>query len=416
MSNFGQLIIPKDQTTGTSDQERAVAANNSKKKKTATSASADAVSAGNSVPASTKGTSVSGIPTGTKVRIGVDAKGQPVYSTPQYTTDSPYTVVAGLSDPDKATLLLQMGSVKGLYPTGQEPTPGFISSQGGTVSFRPADYTALTALMRHADTVGTTYDQSLKSFYNSPTLAEQYFGKVTATPKKIAITPAEALIAEMDAKYKDLFNTAVDKKSATSYAKEVNKAELAAGGAITAQQKEDIFLHYVQNTATSRFKAVTPGTEGTTTSPIEQGALGARVRQLRGAYADNGLPVSDKQVYNEAVTSLRDQQALDNKLQDIQLQAAAHFPAFKDLILKGKTVKDLVSPYMNIKSTLFNIPAEQLNVTDFYDVGGGPAPMSLKDYKMSLYKDPAYKNTEDYRVKALNDTQALIGALGLGPI
>lgn len=396
-------------------------------KKTATSASADAVNAGNTVPASTKGKTLSGIPAGTKIRVGKTetsyqgstlVQGVPVYATPQYTTDSPYTVVAGMTEQDKANLLLQMGSVQGLYATTDVPNADFIVKQlkAGAVAFRTSDYNALTALMAHADKTGSTYSQSLSSFIQNPTLANQYFGSVTPKAKTVALTPADALVAEIDAKYKDLFNTSVDKKTASAYAKEVNKLELAQKGAISAQQKEDIFLKYVQNTATSRFKTATTGTDGKNAGIIEQGALGARVRQLRGAYADNGLPVSDKQVYNEAVTSLRDQQALDNKLQDIQLQAAAHFPAFKDLILKGKNVKDLVAPYMTIKSNLFGIPPEQLNVTDFYDVGSGPTPLSLKDYKMSLYKDPAYKQTDDYRAKSLSDTQALIGALGLGPI
>ena len=359
---------------------------------------------------------IGGIPMDTQIRVGVDPKtGKAVFSKPQYSADSVYITVANMSNQDKINTLKMLGAIPGAYAKNKAPTSALISGQGLAVSFRAEDYAALGQVMAHADSVGQSYTASLAQFATNPALAGAYFGVPTGT--KINTSSPDALKAEITSRFQDAFDTIPDKKTADAYAKEVNKAELKAGGAISAQQKEDIFLKYVTATANERFKTAEVSTDPNAKATLEHGALGQTVRLIRSAYADNGIPASDKQIYNEAIQGTRSAQALKNITDNINMQAALHFPAFKDVLAQGgKTVKDVVAPYMTLKSQILGVPTEQLKVSDFYDVGSGPAPMSLTDFKMKLYQDPLYKKTADYQQKTFNDMQTLISSLGLGPV
>lgn len=400
---------------------------NKTKSKTAASQAEIEKNASNKVPQNTAGssTSISGIPLGTSVMTGktvsqppqfaggLPVPNAPVFSKAIYTTDSPYLIPATMSNQEKANLLTAMGQIPGLYAKGQAPTVDFVKKMGQAVTLRPADYAALGTMMKQADQVGETYSQTIMRFVSNPSLATQAFGKVTGTAKVIPVTSPDSLVADMTSKYLDLFNIAPDKKTATAYAAEINKAQKAAGAkgfTLSQQEQENIFLKYVQNDAMKRFTAakLTPDTKDD--MALEQGALGAVVRQLRQAHADNGIPTSDKIIYSEALKGVRSQQALQTTLDNLQIQASTQFPAWKEEILKGTSVKTLLTPYVSSYEKLYN---KTPKVTDLYEVASGTAAIPVTEWEKAQWKKPEFKQTEYYKSVVNNDLRSMAQSFGV---
>ena len=400
---------------------------NKTKSKTAASQAEIEKNASNKVPQNTAGssTSISGIPLGTSVMTGktvsqppqfaggLPVPNAPVFSKAIYTTDSPYLIPATMSNQEKANLLTAMGQIPGLYAKGQAPTVDFVKKMGQAVTLRPADYAALGTMMKQADQVGETYSQTIMRFVSNPSLATQAFGKVTGTAKVIPVTSPDSLVADMTSKYLDLFNIAPDKKTATAYAAEINKAQKAAGAkgfTLSQQEQENIFLKYVQNDAMKRFTAakLTPDTKDD--MALEQGALGAVVRQLRQAHADNGIPTSDKIIYGEALKGVRSQQALQTTLDNLQIQASTQFPAWKEEILKGTSVKTLLTPYVSSYEKLYN---KTPKVTDLYEVASGTAAIPVTEWEKAQWKKPEFKQTEYYKSVVNNDLRSMAQSFGV---
>jgi hypothetical protein len=393
--------------------------------KTAASTAAIETNAANNVPQNgVTGTSLSGIPLGTQVRTGkIENKyvgsqlevGAPVYNTVQYTTDSPYTVPTTLNNQDKADLLVALGSIPGLYSSGQEPTVDWVRNQAksGSITFRPADTTALATIMKQADQSGELYNETIVRYLNNPGLASQTFGKITSATKAAAVTDPSALVSEMTTKYMDLFNISPDKKLATSYASEVNKAERSAnakGFALSPQQKEDIFLKYVEQTATQRYAKVKATPDTADDMALEQGSLGATVRQIRAAHADNGIPASDKMIYSEAIKGIRSAQALQNTFDTIQIQAATQFPAWKEDIMKGTSVSKLIAPYAQSYEKIYGKAPKP---TDLYDVAAGQTAIPVLEWEKAQWKKPDIKQTQFYKDTVKGDLRYMAEAFGV---
>jgi hypothetical protein len=306
--------------------------------------------------------------------------------------------------PQKAALLLRLGSIPNLYSSGQAPTSAYVSSMGNRVIWRPEDAKALESILLVQDQLGdATPDITLTNLISNPNLAAKVFGRVAGTAK--ATTPFAAIEAELNSKFLDLFESAPEPGVAKAYAKEINRLESTTG--ITPQQKEDILLKYVQKKANSVFTDMTPGA-------TDKGALGRVVRNIRSAYDDNGIPINEKDVYNKAVASLRSPDAYKNIIDGVAMNASSVMPAFKDLFAQGKTAKEVLSPWINLKSQILGIPADQIKVSDMYDVGSGTTPIAIQDYKKQLYKSPEFKKTDAYKERSLGDMQTLLRAFNIG--
>lgn len=317
--------------------------------------------------------------------------------------------LATLSPEDRAALLLNMGRIPGLYSKGMAPNPDFIGKmlKDGKIIPRVEDLAALDKVAGIADWSGDTINNTVIKFANNPSLAEQFFGKVTTVPK--AVSSPAALEAELNDKFLDIFETKADKNIVKAYAKEVNALE-AKGGA-SAQQKEDILLKYIQKKANEQFNL---GQTGMVPGVADKGALGRRVRALRTAYDDNGIPIDERQVYNKAVQTLRSQEAYQNEIDSVTMQASLVMPAFKDFFAQGKTARQILSPWINTRAQVLGIPADQIKVSDMYDIGSGTAPKSIQDYKKELYRSPEFKKTDAYKERSLGDMQALLKAFNIG--
>jgi hypothetical protein len=355
--------------------------------------------AGNLVGMSGQGVGLAGLPIGSEIAQGGKA---------QLSKGAGALQFAALQPADRAQLILRLGQIPGLYAKGQAPTPGFIQGMisGKDVVPRPQDFAALEQVTAFAEWSGTNIQNTVTKLISQPGLAQQYFGKITTTPK--AVTSSKALESEFNNKFLDLFETS-DPALAKSYAKEVNKLESTTG--ISTQQKEDILLKYVQKKATDQFNL---GQTGMVKGATDKGALGRTVRSIRAAYEDNGIPINEKDVYNKAVQSLRSPEAYKNVLDNVMMQASVVMPAFKDFFSQGKTAREVLSPWINTRAQVLGIPADQIKVSDMYDIGSGTAPKSIQDYKKELYRSPEYKKTDAYKERSLGDLQTLLKAFNIG--
>jgi hypothetical protein len=359
-----------------------------------------------------------GLPIGTPIRSGSSGfPGVPYkldYSGPTYTTASASKgdaekFLANKSASEKAALLLRLGQIPNLYSSGQAPTSAYVQSMGNRIIWRPMDATALESIIGIQDQLGDpTPDVTLSNLISNPTLSSKYFGAVTTKAK--AVTSPAAIAAELNDKFLDLFETIADPKLAKQYAKEINSLEASPAG-ITAQQKEDILLRYVQKKANEVYNI---SQTGLTPGVIDKGSLGRVVRSIRSAYDDNGIPTNEKDIYNKAVQSLRSADAYKNVIDGVMMQASTVMPAFKDLFAQGKNAREVLSPWINTRAQILGIPADQIKVSDMYEIGSGPAPLSIQDYKKQLYRSPEFKKTDAYKQRSLGDMQTLLKAFNIG--
>lgn len=397
-----------------------------KPKKTADKTNQDTV--GNPPPATSGNKALSGVKVGTKIRTGMQPGSMytggtpkatpetPVYSTATYTAESVYNIPATMDNAAKANLLLQMSLIPGLYAKGQAPTQAYIRSMGNAISLRPEDYSAFTKILTVADSTGQNYSTALGRFITNPALSQQYFGKITSTPKQVAVSSPDNLKAELNSRFLDMFDAPADAKTVSAYVKEINNLELKAGNAgqsISNQQREDIFNKYVAQAANARYAKVKGTTDTTDDTLIEKGALGSTVRMIRNAYADNGIPVKESDVYKIAIGATRSQQALQNALDDINMQASIQFPALKDWFAKGKTAKTFFAPYATAFSKIYGVPEDQVDVSKFYDVASGTSVVPVNQWIKNQWSNPAIKDTQYYKEINRNDLRTVAEAFGM---
>jgi hypothetical protein len=342
-----------------------------------------------------------GLPFNTQIKSGLG------YTNASIKKGDAEKYFATKSVPQKAALLLRLGQIPGLYSKGQAPNGTYVQSMGNRIIWREQDARALEKILFVQDQLGdATPDLTLTNLISNPSLSTKLFGTVSAAAK--AVSSPAALEAEFNNKFLDLFE-APDAALAKAYAKEINKFESTTG--VSAQQKEDILLKYVQKKATDQFNL---SQTGMAPGILDKGALGRTVRSIRVAYTDNGIPIDDKQIYSKAVQSLRSPEAYKNVLDGVTMQAGVVMPAFKEYFAQGKTAKEILSPWINIRSQVLGIPADQIKISDMYDIGSGPTPISIQAYKSQLYKSPEFKKTDAYKERSLGDLQTLLKAFNIG--
>lgn len=366
---------------------------------------------------------ITGVPLGSPVRTGVQITPgpwstgldqQPTFSKTSYSLNSPYLIPNTLSNSDKANLLYKMSLVPNLYKKGTAPTRASISAMGTSIVFRDQDYTAFSKVLKNSDNTGAgDYNTSLNNWLTNPASAAAVLsGTNTKKARVIPFTPPGDASAYITSKYLDLFNKAPDSSVINNYTKDLHTAEVARGGQISQQEQENIFLKYAQSTATgTAHKAVT----SKNASAMSSGQLGDIVKQVRGAYNDNGIPLSDSQIYIKAIAAIRSPQALQNELQLATDQAGLHWAAFKPLIDKGQTVLNLLAPYMAVRSQITGKPLSQMQPSDFYSVASdSKGPISPTDYGKTLYNTPEYKSSDNYMNQTMSDLQYTMKAFGIG--
>lgn len=400
---MGLDIFTLPSTKEAKKKKEAAAKKNTQTKTTGVSPSDSATSAAAGIPIgqSGKGTTLSGLPKGTQIKGA---------GTATYEKGAGALKFAGLDLNERATLLLRLGQIPQLYKTGMAPTPEFIGAQikNGAIVPREADSAALESIAAIADWSGDTIDNTVVKLISNKGFAEQFFGRGTTGTK--AVTPYAALATELNNKFLDLFESSPDSAMAKSYAKDINALEKTKSGA-TAQQKEDVLLKYVQKKANDIYNL---SQTGLTPGATDKGALGRYVRSIRAAYEDNGIPVNEKQVYSKAIESLRSADAYKNALDGVMMQASTVLPAFKAYFDQGKTAREVLAPWINLRSQILEIPEDQIKIQDMYVVGSDDKPVSINEYKKILYASEEFKKTNTYKNRSVNDLQTLLRAFNIG--
>ena len=385
-------------------------ANGGDDKPTTTTALTPSQDAQNNNPPTGAGTTndtLLNLPKGTAIKSGTSGfPGIPYrldYTGPTYTSASAVKgdaekYFATKDAAQKAALLLRLAQIPNLYSRGQAYTKQDILSMGNRVVWRPVDAKALEDILLIQDQLGdATPDITLSNLISTPGLASKYFGRGTAAK---ATTSFAALEAEFNSTFLDVFESPAEAGAAKAYSKEINKLESTTG--ITSQQKEDILLRYVQKKANEIITI--PGA-------IDKGSLGRVVRSIRNAYSENGIPINDKDIYGKAVQSLRSPDAYKNVLDGVMMQASLVMPAFKEGFGRGENARTQLSTWINTRAEILGISPDQIKTSDMYEVGSGPVPISVPEYKKLVYKSEEYRKSDAFKTRSLNDKQALINEL-----
>lgn len=364
------------------------------------------------------GKTIGGLQPNTPIKVGSSGEFQgipyaldyrgPVFTSANIMEGAAENYFARLDPSQRGALLARLGQIPNAYPKGKALSLKQITAMGNAVVWRQEDINALNKILPYQDQLGDAdVNFTIDRFLNNPGLAAAVFGSPSGAK---AITSAAALESELNSSFLDIFNVKVDKNTAKAYAKEINAKESSTAG-LSATEKKDIFYKYVQNKAQDLYNV---SKTGTAPSPMDQGALGRYVRNIRQQYDDNGVPVKEDTVFKQAVESLRSAEAAKNVLDSIMMSASNVMPAFKDYFAKGLTAKQALAPWISLRSQILEIPEDSIKVSDMYDVGAGDKPVNIADYKKALYNSEQFKGTNTFKTRSMNDLQALAGLFNIG--
>lgn len=334
--------------------------------------------------------------------------GEPVVTKyTQYFQGSGRTWFQTLKNQERAEYLGMLSQIPGLYSKGKALNAvnlKTLASGGTMIPLRPEDATAIEKVMLYADTVGTDVQQAIRYLYKTPDLARTYFdvSGLTAGSKKVRLTPDDILKLELNQTFQDFLDLKLDKDTAERYVDTINSLEVKRGGAITVAERQKVMLDLVQG------KARELGNLAPDTLAMQKGALGGAFNALRKAYRDYGVTVDDKTIYKQAIQSIRSEQAFDNIVQKIQVQAQVSFPALEKYYAQGLSTREALSNYIGLKSKMYNVPEIDINIDEIYPALKGKELMSMDEWKKYLYTLPEFKNTDLYKQRQFSDAQALM--------
>lgn len=138
------------------------------------------------------------------------------------------------------------------------------------------------------------------------------------------------------------------------------------------------------------------------------------------AYA-NGVTLSNQAIKNQAQLVVRKLASTEDFENQIKQQAISMFPAFKDQIEAGATVRDVAAPYMQMMSDELEMPFQGIDVLDptikralnGVDAKGKPAGVSLTDFQQQLRSDPRWKETSKAQSSMMTVGRQVLEDMGL---
>lgn len=152
----------------------------------------------------------------------------------------------------------------------------------------------------------------------------------------------------------------------------------------------------------------------------ETGDFDVAVSQLRAEAMDYGVSLTDEQVRKYAINAFRSGAGVDAEKEKIKNIAKGLYAPIAPFIDQGLSVKDLVTPYINKKASVLEIPADSIQV----DNNEGQEIMSkimtdgklmpLYDYEKSLRADPRWRFTKNANEMASNLVLKVFRDFGIG--
>ena len=225
------------------------------------------------------------------------------------------------------------------------------------------------------------------------------------TPKAVMSSKGE-IQAEITDSFSLIFGDTVPKDIASAYYEELTalqksrttKPKLIGGvevstEGVSAVERQDILNKYINQYANTKIINAATGDPGAVAN-LNKGSFGSTLTTLRNAYSNNGLPINDKSLAQQATEIALDKNKLDSTINLINLQAQTYFPALSEKIGQGYTVKQLLSPYINTRANILEEDPDAIDLKSLTKVAQNPKGlMGLYDYEVSLRSDPKWRYT-----------------------
>lgn len=337
--------------------------------------------------------------------LGVDpTTGLPIKSAISFPQGSEMTSITGLDPKGRIALQKKMASLR-LYPEGYVPAYNGIVTQ--------EDFNAIKKLQIIGTQIG-------KGDINDVITAAQKDSKLASilatggyAKQGPVLTDTIEASATLTDTFLNLFNEKPSKEDIKTYQNLINARERSAKGAMSAQERQDI-LYSVAN---KRLASLTTGAltgDAAASEALTEGQLGKRIRDIRAAYEENGMQVSDNRLFSLAGKSLRSPEAYDNILEDINQNVGLQWGQLGQNLKPGQTVRSRLQPYINIWSNLSGIPEDEIKTTDLQDVVNTDGTFKRpQEYKAIKYKSKEYMATDQYKQTVFDDTTAVLRNFGV---
>lgn len=251
----------------------------------------------------------------------------------------------------------------------------------------------------------------------------------TADTPKANVTSKAAAKAELERTFQEMFGTNVPadvldayftdlntlEKSRTTKTKTQKGVEISTYG-VSANERQNLIDKYLNQFAKARVANAATG-DPNAVAALNKGNFGTSFTTLRKAYADNGIPMTAATLADQAIGITVNPKKLESTLNLINLQAAELYPALKDKITAGYSVKQLLNPYIQTRAEILEQDPDMVDlVTLSKDVAKDKnGLMSLYDYQISLRNDPKWRYTKNAQdsmarvAKGLAETFGLVG-------
>lgn len=339
--------------------------------------------------------------------LGIDPKtGLPVKSDISFGAGSEQTAITGRPKEDRIALQRKMYKL-GIYPKGFTPAFNGLVTQ--------EDFDAIKKLQIVGVQIGKGDIEDVIAQAQKDSKIASYLktGGYAATGQ-VTVTDTREAAATLNDFFLNMFNEKPSKDEVKAYQSALNAREKSSKGAMSAQERQDI-LYSVANKRISKASASALSGDVTAAEALTEGQLGKRIREIRAAYEENGMAVSDKMLYNLAGKSFRSTEAYDNILEDINQNVGLQWGQLGQNLKPGQSVRSRLQPYINIWSNLSGIPEDEIKTSDLQDVINPDGTFKRpQEYKALKYKSKEYLESDAYKQIVLDDTTAVLRNFGIG--
>lgn len=337
--------------------------------------------------------------------LGVDPKtGLPIKSDIAFGAGSEQTAITGRTKEDRIALQKKMFKL-GIYPKGFTPSFNGLVSQ--------EDFDAIKKLQIVGTQIGKGDIEDVIAQAQKDNKLASYLktGGYAATGP--VVTDTKEAASTLNSFFLDMFNEKPSKDEVAAYQSALNAREKSSKGAMSAQERQDV-LYSVANKRISKATASALSGDGMAAEALTEGQLGKRIREIRAAYEENGMNVSDRSVYKLAGQSFRSQDAYDNILEDINQNVGLQWGQLGQNLKPGQTVRTRLQPYINLWSNISGIPEDDIKTSDLQDVMNPDGTFKRpQEYKAIKYKSKEYLDSDSYKQTVFDDTQAVLRNFGV---
>lgn len=374
--------------------------NKSKTSSNTLSPSAQAEAAAAGIKGGTVNTT-SGLPGQKTINVGPD--GKPLVYYPSDYAETQFAGYAAAGD-TAAIRKLQLQLQKlGAYPKGYSPTLGI---------YTPTDVNALNSIGYIGEQLKEpNIDKVFAKIQSDKNLLNlvQTGGKVSTATK--AVTSAAEAASVLTEQFLNAFNVKPSAAEIKAYTAALNLKEKSSKTGLSSQERQDILLNVMNQKAVAVSKQAMAGN----TTAVDEGAFGRTVRALRNAYYSNGVPTTEANLYKQATAAMRGQEAYNNVLSTIQINAKAMLPALGQYIDQGKNARDILNSHIQTYANIFNMNPDNVDLNDIAFVANDPNKlMSTTDMVKQLWNtNPKIKETQYYKDIVTNDARNLMNMIGI---